>query len=400
MKRANLLRTNLRWVVIGLLGMQLAHAGDVITVDSVSDQPEAGLTTLREAIDLANTLSGAEIVFDSAVFSTPRTITLENGDMIITEPMKIIGPGVDLLTIDGNNQSRIFTLDDGNAQAAFIVTISGITFTNGNGESAFSNGEGGCIQSNEKLKLMASVVKNCSASLNGGGVLTTRAGNVIENTLFLNNTTEGSGGGMAHQSSVNSRIIGSTFTGNTAGVRGGAIHVFQTGSFDVINSTITSNQASTGAGISSTSILTVNNSTIVDNLGEGVNLKQDNIQNSIVAGNTEGDCVFSEIGFNNLNNLDTDGSCGVNNPVGHITVADPMLEPLAYYGGPTLTRRPLPGSAAIDRGDDFLCAEIDQRGELRPQDGDANGSFLCDIGAVELTPNDDVVFKDGFDLVD
>lgn len=399
MKRANLLSTNLRWVVIGLLGMQLAHAGDVITVDSVSDQPEAGLTTLREAIDLANTLSGAEIVFDSAVFSTPRTITLENGDMIITEPMKIIGPGVDLLTIDGNNQSRIFTLNDGNAQAAFTVTISGITFTNGNGESAFSNGEGGCIQSLEKLILRDSVVKNCSAS-SGGGVFTNRAGNVIENSFFLNNSAGLSGGGFAHHGSVNSKIIGSTFTGNTAGVRGGAIHVAQTGSFEVSNSTIINNQANTGAGISSTSTLNINNSTIVDNLGEGVNLKQDNIQNSIVAGNTEGDCVFSEIGFNNLNNLDTDGSCGVNNPVGHITVADPMLEPLAYYGGSTLTRRPLPGSAAIDRGDDFLCAEIDQRGELRPQDGDANGSFLCDIGAVELTPNDDVVFKDGFDLVD
>ncbi len=94
-----------------------------------------------------------------------------------------------------------------------------------------------------------------------------------------------------------------------------------------------------------------------------------------------------------------DGSCGVNNPVGHITVADPMLEPLAYYGGPTLTYRPLPGSPVIDQGDDLLCADTDQRGESRPQDGDADGSALCDIGAVELADVENVIFNNGFDVI-
>ncbi len=389
-------RSLLRLLGFVTLSAQLVQAGDVITVDNFSDQPVAGMTTLREAIELANTMSGAEIVFDPTAFSTPQTITLESGDMIITEPMKIIGPGSDLLTIDADNQSRIFTLYDDNNSTAVTVTISEITFTNGNGESSINNGTGGCIMSLEKLKLIRSVVNNCSASVRGGGVRTHRGGNLIENSMVLSNSAGVEGGGLFHQGSFDSRIVGSTFSGNSA-ADGGGVYVKQTEGFDVINSTIINNQANTGAGISSTSTLNINHSTIVDNLGEGVSLRRDIIQNSIVAGNTDGDCVFSETGFTNLNNLDTDGSCGGDESVGHITVADPMLEPLAMYGGMTLTQRPLPGSLVIDAGDDFVCAEIDQRGELRPQDGDADDTPACDIGAVELTAQDDVLFQNGFD---
>lgn len=397
MRKRRLLRIILNWGVVGLLGIQWAHAGDVITVDSVGDQPQAGLTTLREAIELANTMGNAEIVFDPAVFSTPQTIILGDGDMTITKPMKIFGSGTDLLTIDADNQSRIFTLNDGNGQGAFTVTISGITFTNGNGESAFENGIGGCIYSHEKLQLFDSVIKNCHASQDAGGVFIHRALNVIENSLFLNNTAGRDGGGVGHSGSVNSRIVGSTFIGNTAGNGGGAIHVIQTGSFEVINSTITNNQANIGAGIRSTSALNINNSTIVDNLGEGVNLKQDNIQNSIIAGNTSGDCFFSETGFTNVHNLDSDGSCGGAAPLGHITVADPMLEPLANYGGLTSTYRPLPGSPVIDAGDDLTCDVLDQRGISRPQNGDNDDKTVCDIGAVELAEVEDVIYLNGFD---
>jgi hypothetical protein len=384
--------------VMGLMTVQLALAGDQITVDSTSDQPQAGLTTLREAIDEANTLSGAEIIFDPLVFSAPQTITLEQGDMIITEPMTISGPGSDLLIIDADNLSRIFTLEDGNGQGAFTVNIAGMTLTNGNGESAIGNGRGGCVYSNEKLKLIASVIKNCSASTRGGGVETNRAGNLIENSLFQNNSTPGIGGGLFHQSSVGSKVIGSTFIGNSADSRGGGLHVSQTGAFEVINSTFTNNQASTGAGISATSALNINNSTIVDNLGEGVNLRQDTIQNSIVAGNTDGDCVFTNTGFDNLHNLDTDGSCVGDTVNGHLTVADPMLEALVITGGLTASHRPLPDSPVIDSGDDLFCAETDQRGQLRPQDGDDNGDPVCDIGAVERADVEEVIFAGGFDF--
>jgi hypothetical protein len=83
------------------------------------------------------------------------------------------------------------------------------------------------------------------------------------------------------------------------------------------------------------------------------------------------------------NNIDRDGSCGLNGPGD--AVGDPRLGPLAENGGPTLTMALLPGSPAIDAVPVERCTDadgapllVDQRGVPRPQ-GDA-----CDIGAFEL----------------
>jgi PKD repeat protein len=56
---------------------------------------------------------------------------------------------------------------------------------------------------------------------------------------------------------------------------------------------------------------------------------------------------------------------------------------LADNGGLTLTHTPLEDSPAIDAGDDNSCPAKDQRGALRPFDGDGSGQATCDIGAVE-----------------
>ena len=61
----------------------------------------------------------------------------------------------------------------------------------------------------------------------------------------------------------------------------------------------------------------------------------------------------------------------------------PQLGPLQDNGGPTYTRAPLPGSPVIDAGDNANCPATDQRGYMRPADGDGNGEAICDIGAVE-----------------
>jgi len=61
---------------------------------------------------------------------------------------------------------------------------------------------------------------------------------------------------------------------------------------------------------------------------------------------------------------------------------DPLLEPLGDNGGPTQTHALKPNSPAIDAGNP-ACEVTDQRGVIRPIDGDGDGTALCDIGAFE-----------------
>jgi hypothetical protein len=68
-----------------------------------------------------------------------------------------------------------------------------------------------------------------------------------------------------------------------------------------------------------------------------------------------------------------------NTPAGNDSFANPKLGPLGNYGGPTLTIALLPGSPAIDAGDNASAPPTDQRGIPRPV-----GS-VADVGAYEFT---------------
>src|SRR5262249_11740148 len=80
---------------------------------------------------------------------------------------------------------------------------------------------------------------------------------------------------------------------------------------------------------------------------------------------------------------------GTNN----ITGQEPVLAPLAYYGGTTLTYALRAGSPAIDKGsnDAFAATNLpltDQPGKPRVVDGDAVPAAVIDIGAVERQASD------------
>jgi hypothetical protein len=64
--------------------------------------------------------------------------------------------------------------------------------------------------------------------------------------------------------------------------------------------------------------------------------------------------------------------------------ADPLLQPLALNGGNTQTRALAPGSPAIDAGGDCPPPGVDQRGFVRPVDGNGDTVATCDIGAYEV----------------
>jgi hypothetical protein len=99
---------------------------------------------------------------------------------------------------------------------------------------------------------------------------------------------------------------------------------------------------------------------------------------SIMADNTDTDFVvgysFSSLGHNLIGNFG-------NYPGGLVDSdmlgLDPLLAPLGNYGGPTPTMPPLPGSPAIDAGDNTNAPATDQQGLPRVVNG------TIDIGAVE-----------------
>jgi hypothetical protein len=105
-----------------------------------------------------------------------------------------------------------------------------------------------------------------------------------------------------------------------------------------------------------------------------------------VARNSAGDCTIAS-GVTSLgHNLSSDGTCGLSAP-GDLSNVDPQLGPLADNGGPgaprTLTHALLPGSPAIDAGDNAGCPPSDQRFDERPMDGSGDSVAVCDIGSYE-----------------
>ncbi|MGH8531088.1 MAG: choice-of-anchor U domain-containing protein, partial [Nevskiales bacterium] len=116
------------------------------------------------------------------------------------------------------------------------------------------------------------------------------------------------------------------------------------------------------------------------------------------------DCVetngasISAAGFNAA----ADASCatavgGSTNFIGVGGVADPMLGALVGIGnadGVVQLIRPLvAASPALDKGDNAVCSSaavgnVDQLARTRFQDGDGNGTLICDIGAAELAGAD------------
>ncbi len=102
------------------------------------------------------------------------------------------------------------------------------------------------------------------------------------------------------------------------------------------------------------------------------------LRNTIVAGNLSGDIsgTLASSGYNLVaDSADASGFAPTD-----ILDVDPLLGSLADNGGPTLTMALLPGSPAMDAGDNTDAPEFDQRGPGFPRI--VNGTI--DIGAFEV----------------
>ena len=206
-------------------------------------------------------------------------------------------------------------------------------------------------------------------TISGGNqvqVFNITSGTVTISGLTIANGRDTSGFGAGIQSTATLTVSNCTFSGNTSGSGGG---IYGAATTMVSNSTFSGNTATEGGGIYNNNggTLTVNNSTLSGNSageGDGIfNLDMLTLNNNIVAGNKSSDC------FN----------CGT--PSDNLIGGNPKLAPLGWYGGPTQTMLPLPGSPVIDAGLAIATDDPnrDQRGFGRPS---AAGNTV-DLGAVQ-----------------
>ena len=290
-----------------IFGLSAAHAA-TIEVNSAADGTSPSACTLRDAIISANTDtvnggcaagSGVDTInFDA--LTLPATILLTNGQMIISTPMTLQGPGQDQLSIDAGGLSRVLRVDDSDQNGEIDVTVDGMTLTGGAIPGTFIEGFNGAgIRNAENLTLSNSLVTGNAETGNAGGGLYVRRGivNIVGTTISLNSgqyagggiwnidgaitltdssitgnsTPLGKGGGIEIDGGAVS-LLRTIVTGNTAARDGGGIAV-EDAELTLEASEVSSNNSPLrggGIGISWGANVSINNSTLASNITSGV----------------------------------------------------------------------------------------------------------------------------------
>lgn len=302
---------------------------------------------------------------------------IEEGNSLIGTPISVsIPPGVYSITTKLELENSFF-FEGIDAQTTIILNT-------GFGDVMWVNNPGTVTTTISSLTL-----QNGFYMFGGlGGVVNNRAGflQILNSNIYSGTAGPASnGGGVINHDRV--KIIGSTIAYNAREFTGGGIQ--NNGAMEIINSTLTHNRGFGGSGIANSGTITVINSTVASNTlysgsNSGVisNASEGTIFmiNTIVHNDASTNCAgqISSGGHN----LDSGTSCGFS-AAGDLNNTDPQLGVLQNNGGNTWTHALLAGSPAIDAGENTACPATDQRGVVRPIDGDDDGDAVCDIGAFE-----------------
>jgi autotransporter-associated beta strand protein len=376
----------LHTLILILLFSWFAAHGDTLVVTNLAD---SGPGTLRDTIMSAN--PGDTIIFTNTLAG--QTVALTSGVIELYADLNIDASALSVpVRIAADGSARVFYV-----YPSTTVILNSLVVLNGGGEAG--SGDGAGIFNGGRLTLKNSEVANNRLSPNvnnfrGGGLANDYGG-----TLILNNTTVdnnwvagmGEGGGIVNYGLMT--MTNSTVAANSASNFAGGIenfgmftvnnstftgnYAFQCGAFFSLNgtnffynTTVASNSAAIAGALGAQAELTLVNCTVSGNSASQNNGGMYNsgnlyLTNSIISGNTSAD-------FMNYGTFHP----GATNLVG---VANILLAPLGKYGGATQTMPPLPGSPAIDAGDNSVTNRLatDQRGCVR-----LFGARV-DIGAVE-----------------
>ncbi len=358
----------------------------VNTLADENDGTASGGISLRDA--LAAAAPGSTITFAPGLVG--GTVLLEEGELVMGKNLVIDGSGLPGgMVLRAGEGQRVLTLLPGKSALLKSVIISG----------GSESRNGGAIWNQGELVLDDCSVADSSTEAYGGGIFNSGYLTLLNTTIARNEALESGGGIYSDKGAVT--LSGCTICDNQAwGGHGGGIN--SQAALTVKQSTFTRNFAyCMGGAIDSSGPLTLDSSTIADNLcsfgsidnshadGGGGGVSQHAgafaLNNTIIAGNTDESDLAKDLrgtissltGVNLLSS--TQGTTGFSG-----IIAPPLLGPLASNGGPTLTMLPQAGSPALNAGG-TTSYTIDQRGLPRV----AGGSV--DIGAVEAGSNPPVL---------
>ena len=278
------------------------------------------LTSLREAINFANSQAGADTITFSSLFDTAQTIPLTSGQLGITDSLIITGPGQELLTVDAQQNSRVMHFSTSTGD----LTLGGLTLTGGRTTELLQHGGGIQFESNGTLTLNNSTVSGNSSAEDGGGIYTSSGAVTLNSSTLSGNSSADDGGGIYTKSgavTLNSSTVSgnsttrnysdgggirsysgavtlnsSTVSGNSSDDHGGGIHAIY-GSVTLTDSTVNGNSSGKhGGGIYAYSVtVTLDSSTVSGNNsardGGGIfsYFGAVTLNSSTVSGNNSGD---------------------------------------------------------------------------------------------------------------
>jgi CSLREA domain-containing protein len=292
-------------------------------------------------------------------------------------------------------------------------------------ENSAENGGGIAMSSNGDLFLQGVSIRGNIASDGasnglGGGIYIANAGvgtstPTIDFSYIGNNTAANGGGGIFLADNALLLVKRSTVAYNEAKRYGGGIYVNSasgsSATIQVYNSTISTNlledsaAGASGAGMYVRGHADLRNATIMDNdatnggsdpsYGGAIYFYNDgnnrtfHVKNPVIANNIASDHpICGGEGFTSVSySLLEEEGCGATNGVdGNIVGLDPLTNPLAandFLWSDLLTHSLTLESPALDAGSNGSCLLDDQYGYARPQDGNGDGVFTCDMGAYE-----------------
>jgi len=377
----------------------IGHCGQAATF-TVTSLANSGSGTLRDAISQANFTPG----YHTINFSVTGQITLTSGAIDIWYPILISGPGPALLTLSGNNSSRVFNLmgySPGNS------TIQGLKFTKG------SSLQGGAIKTladvGDTVHIINCIFTKCSAS-GSGGAISIGFHNMIITNCAIDSCTGIIGGAIYKEqhtflkirnsvisnctkgavwAAVGATIVveGSTLNNNTyAGGSGGAINASQGKQHVTLtNCTFYNNIADTSGGAlilkapaTDTSVAIVTNCTFKNNsspVGCSIALEAGVVDVYLITVNTiyEGSGNLSVVSgtgtvivTSNGSNISSDGSMTAYlNANGDLNNTSPIVATPSINTCTFMTCMPQSGSPAMNAGNPVYAPSTDQCGSVR-----------------------------------